>query len=519
MKHFQEIEELNEDLKAKPKAKLTQKIQNTVIDIAQPIDEPELYQYLIGRNTQLIATIKQALSEWLRTTPDINFISERIRYLLFLRDKAADKDVLRYLTVLSLIRYRYVDDKTSPILNKWLSKESHNRIVSKKLHEIFKNASLSDAFVLMDSIKDNMPLLDLDYFDQIKKDLADLIRLAGKEDKLSIFDQELIDLKKLIASEIWIKSLRDKVLISNIDTALSNISAKLYLEKVERKVVSENSTSLNGTMQGTDQLHTEKEIRSARESYFPLNSIRTTGNRKLLEINNQKQKIPNKTEEKPEAAVKTTVNNRSQKGKNNKSDILSFDKLFPYQRNYIEKIINDLGRLNNNIQRYKEEISSIKRKYDEMISVNKRLEDDLRLFEGDNEELEEKVQLLRDRLQKEKEKYDSEKIEWQMEKSELQSMLDKLDTQKHEIELNLDIATQELKREKMLGHSTLQDSKHRANMEVQSKVDSIKRSVLPIFREVEDFEKIAETLPDRARMLLNIIKKFQNSMKINGIIS
>jgi len=116
---------INEEIKSKPKAKLTAKFQERIdieMNNALRSDGNSFVEKLLEYNEKWTSPVKQGIVKHFISNPPIEEYSTRIIDLLKLyKDNARDRDHLQYLTILGLIQYRHPDDQDGHILKRWLN--------------------------------------------------------------------------------------------------------------------------------------------------------------------------------------------------------------------------------------------------------------------------------------------------------------------------------------------------------------------------------------------------------------
>jgi len=192
--------------------------------------------------------------------------------------------------------------------------------------------------------------------------------------------------------------------------------------------------------------------------------------------------------------------------------------LLPNQERLLLKVTESFSKANSRISDQHKKLVALEERLAKYKKRNEDLGEELRLYAEEYIELEKKYDALKDNNEEQRERFRKSSASWEKEKNRLQEDLESFSSRNQELQKSLDGAKKELAEQKTLGHSTLQDAKHRANVEVQSRLDSLSRAILPILKEVEEFEALRENLPSRALMLLNIINKLKNALKMNGVL-
>lgn len=553
------ILDLNQSIK--PKQKLNDRTRQDVFAAMALLDGPELYQSLLGYNDELKFPVKQAIADWMITADNAAHRIQCIEYLKSVRKDAQPREHIRLLSTLALLRHGVMDSLSSSILQEFLNNETKRNDVSSKIKSIFDLSALGPGISLLLSLKTFLRLLEPKIWDEMKKRLADQIREVATSSDRSQYIDDITQLKNLMCNELWPSSTRDPLLRQNIDKIMPGNTILLEIqETVSHNAPPGSSQSESQAspvfVDESVQVVTDSQPISPTAPDFASDEIGAYA--QVGNVEPLAQKHESRSEETVTAPRMNTGidHDKSERSRGNSqassslashdrrssipiasephqlsspkhrdsfhSDVLAFAKhLDRDQREIIDNLTVKFATLNRKIKRLRHDISEKELEVGQkntQISMLERKIQELLYLKEENNELGKKKDQLKATLTQEREKHNEQELTWIKDRAEFQRCLRELESRNQDLQSKLQNAERALEQEKALSHSTLQDAKHRASTEVQDRVDSLARMVTPILKEIEEFEQISGTLPDRARMLLNIVLKLRNAMRINGVL-
>ena len=483
---LQEIIEFSKGLKSNQKLSIS--IQKEMDKRISALDGPEFYEFIKKNSRELQAPIKQAIAEWARQTKQINYQQERTFLLKHFRDEARGKDTLRYMSVLAMMRHMHFESDNLVILRQWMENPTHSKQISEKIKSMIELLELPDAIRILTEIDECCRMIDENIFDGIKRHLSVQVRTLISDANFFEQNRETIDsLEGIIGCNWWPVSYVDSLLKDNMQ------SFKNQAEKDSQKVFNQTNT------------HQEPITNAvALESGKPATKI----NPEIKEISKSIPVEPNEQKSTNEIEVPEHIT---------EYPVHLPENLGKHQISVLQKLINEFGRLNRESELSKSRISNLNDENTRIKETKSKLESELADARSIIRELEAKDEQRKRRIKEHEERIRLLNNRYEAEKRDLQSRLETSEHENAALKNELNTIKSQLQTEKELSHSTLQDSKYRAGMEVQSKINDIRSGIIPIYREVEEFEKIADALPDRAKMLLNIIRKIKATLNSNGV--
>jgi predicted nucleic acid-binding Zn-ribbon protein len=521
------LEEYQKELASK-KTKLSQKLVDDLAEILAEIEDAGMYGYLIEKDDIFGSTLKQAICEWLRTHAEVKNHRERIEYLRFLRKRSKERDYLRCLATLCLFRHGVLDKTHSiPILSDWLVSVNSGRQVSKMLSLVFDSLGIDEAIDFLVSLGGSLQRIHPENREEIKKKLSGMLRgLTGTPEINAGTKDRLNALRQLMASESWVKSVKDEMISLNLDGVLGKTASQggpdqsivsgadktaspPPVKDSEEKVPSLEVNPPERTGQAVSGTIVRDHCSEPEGRVSASYGSPTVASGGMKEVFTLPKEIGGNANRRVEEQAQS-----SGKGIRDSLQTLGLDR---EQEQLIETISKLFRRANLERRRRLEEAEKLSARCKVLEQEKATIEKRILEYQEENMNLEKKNDRLRDRLDEENARFTREREGWASTRDNLEGRIKGLSSELMELKSKCERLQEEKDRIDTLSHSTLQDSKHRSNAAVQERMSSLSSTIGLIFREVEDFERIADSLPDRARMLLNIIGKLKAALKMNGV--
>ena len=499
---FEKLVLINEELKSKPKATLTKKIQKRINE-AFTDDRFELFKRLSQLQDKLAAPIKQGIAEYLRLNPEEGENrTSAVNFIRILRDKSRKNDQLQYLTTLVLWRHGHFENGDNTLIKRWLThNENTRKLISEKTPELLGDKNLRWVVNTLVQCKEIIPELDIVSWDDSKKAISEAINAFSPDATEEGAKDDLDALENLMKDSCWVKTTRDQLLIANIENCKSRMSPKSETKKQELQ-----KQPPDDGIQGP--LLPAKIVDKAVISTDPNSHL--LGKQQKQRTYVTPDRLKNKQKVKPETQIE---NNTHQTSK----PTISIEGLNVVQEKLISRLVKEIATSNLETTQKKIRLRKLETECERFSIQNNNLMYEKQVYEEANDELVKKVEMLRERLKESLFRLEEERSARKEDKKRLERKLEETAKQYESCQLELKKTEETLEKERQLSQATHRDAIYRADVELQTKLTQISQAVLPIFKEFEDADFIPN-LPPRAQMLLNISKKLKNALKSKGVM-